>query len=246
VSGRLAKVRASLARRGLWGTLRHAAGRAGDQLRDWTPAARRERRERAQCDRAFDAQFHIDTGGLVTLDRLDVLGANRDHGVCYLASDPDEFARALSAIPVWHENYAFVDYGSGKGRAVLLAARYPFKRVIGVEFARELHEAAVRNRDQFRGDRRCGTIEFIHADVTTFVPPPEPLVCYFYNPFGPPVMRAVIEALERSLAAVPRDVIVCHCNPRTDDLWSGRPAWERVAAGAGYTVFRGRGSAAAG
>ena len=40
----------------------------------------------------------------------------------------------------------FIDLGSGKGRMVLAAAaRYPFKRVIGVELAEQLHEVARAN-----------------------------------------------------------------------------------------------------
>ena len=39
----------------------------------------------------------------------------------------------------------FIDLGSGMGRMVLEAARYPFKRVIGVELVEQLHDLARAN-----------------------------------------------------------------------------------------------------
>lgn len=36
----------------------------------------------------------------------------------------------------------FVDFGSGMGRVVLQAARYPFRKVIGVEISETLHSIA--------------------------------------------------------------------------------------------------------
>jgi spermidine synthase len=57
----------------------------------------------------------------------------------------------------------FRNLGSGKGRVLLEALRYPFARVIEVEISKELHEAAVE-----RGPRRCRRIELIHADAVEY------------------------------------------------------------------------------
>ena len=46
----------------------------------------------------------------------------------------------------------FVDYGAGKGRTVVLASTYQFKRVIGVELAPEL--AAIAEENLFRAIKR--------------------------------------------------------------------------------------------
>ena len=55
--------------------------------------------------------------------------------------------RALGMIDVDPATDVFVDYGCGKGRVVVLAARRKFQRVIGVELSAELADAA-RNRCQ--------------------------------------------------------------------------------------------------
>ena len=39
----------------------------------------------------------------------------------------------LSKVAIKHEESAFVDFGSGKGRTLLIASHYPWRKVIGVE-----------------------------------------------------------------------------------------------------------------
>jgi len=106
----------------------------------------------------------------------------------------------LAALPIAYEKFAFVDYGSGKGRTLLIASEFPFKFIIGVEFAAELHRICEANLMTYRNPaRRCLDIRPIHHDVATFDPPAEPLVLYFYNPFDRVIFDAVISRLHNSL-----------------------------------------------
>jgi predicted RNA methylase len=41
--------------------------------------------------------------------------------------------------------FSFVDFGSGKGRVLLVASHYPFREVVGVEFSPELQKIAEGN-----------------------------------------------------------------------------------------------------
>src|SRR5882724_11277495 len=41
--------------------------------------------------------------------------------------------------------YSFLDVGAGKGRALLLAAELPFRKVIGVELSEDLARVAQKN-----------------------------------------------------------------------------------------------------
>jgi predicted RNA methylase len=44
-----------------------------------------------------------------------------------------------------HGETTFVDIGSGKGRALIIAAEYAFKRIIGVEYSPSLATICRRN-----------------------------------------------------------------------------------------------------
>jgi SAM-dependent methyltransferase len=160
--------------------------------------------------KVYDWAHHVDTTGTVEISALSVLGKNGACAVQYEPVSPDELAEILQQIDVQFENYTFVDFGSGKGRVLLMAARYPFRHIVGVEFAKELHYIAVKNLATFRGSRQCRNIESIHADATDFPIPAGPLVIFLNNPFRDPVMAAVMRNLSVSLEAEPRDVVfVC-------------------------------------
>ncbi|MGH7097851.1 MAG: hypothetical protein ACREE4_09370 [Stellaceae bacterium] len=53
--------------------------------------------------------------------------------------------RILADLPADVSDYVFVDYGSGKGRVILMASRRRFREVIGVEFVEPLHIIARRS-----------------------------------------------------------------------------------------------------
>jgi SAM-dependent methyltransferase len=121
-----------------------------------------------------------------------------------------------------YSHYTFVDVGSGKGRMLFVAAEYPFRRVIGVEFSNVLHEEAVANIRRYKhSKRRCGDIESVHADAAEFEFPDENLVIYMFNPFGPEVMGRMLANLERSIERHPRPVMVVMLWPEHSELVAG-------------------------
>lgn len=52
---------------------------------------------------------------------------------------------SIRALDIDPARFSFVDYGSGRGRMHLTAARLPLRRVIGVEFSRRRHDQAADN-----------------------------------------------------------------------------------------------------
>src|SRR3954452_15334203 len=101
--------------------------------------------------------------------------------------------------------FVFINIGSGKGRMLIIASEFPFRRVIGVEIGRELAEAGARNADVIRAKFPARpAIESIHADGATYDFPHEALVVFLNQPFEAPVMRRFLENLERSTSEAPR------------------------------------------
>lgn len=78
----------------------------------------------------------------------------------------------------------FVDLGSGKGKSLILAADYPFKKIIGVEFPPELHQTAVRNIALFSREKCIQEqIQLLCMDAEQYELPTENIVLFLYNPF---------------------------------------------------------------
>ena len=111
------------------------------------------------------------------------------------------------------ENDVFIDFGSGMGRVVYQAARYPFKRVIGVELCEELNETARRNIQGSIDRLRCKNVELITSDVLAYEIPDDVTVAYLYNPFTGSIFRAVIDKLIASIERNPRMVRIVYNDP---------------------------------
>lgn len=92
-------------------------------------------------DSTFDWRYGTSTSGKVNSDQLGVTGGNQIHAKRYGATKVRPLLALLKSqdVPV---NGVFVDFGSGKGRALMVAALYGFRRIVGVEFSPQLHEAA--------------------------------------------------------------------------------------------------------
>lgn len=157
----------------------------------------------------FDRRHGTDTSSFAELNTLGIASANKAHGQRYQPSPVHSLRRLLRRLDIDYSTFTFIDFGSGKGRTLLVASELPFKQVIGVEFGQELHESAERNIALY-GRRAADKVVSVHADATQFALPPDDLVLYFFNPFGAAVLDEVIANLNASLKAQPRKVILIY------------------------------------
>ena len=127
----------------------------------------------------------------------------------------------------------FLDLGSGKGRAVFLAAQYPFGRVIGVELSPELHEVAEKNLRRYDGRFDGTQIELVNADALEYEFPPEVTVLFLFNPFNGSVFAGALANVLRSLDEHPRPLRVIYVNPveEAQVLATGRATLVREVSG---------------
>lgn len=101
----------------------------------------------------------------------------------------------------------FIDFGSGKGRMVYMAARgYRFKKVIGVEISEELTAIARLNIQKNLHRLQCKNIELITANVLDYEVPDDVTVVYMFNPFSGAVFANAISKLLGSLSRCPRQL----------------------------------------
>lgn len=139
-------------------------------------------------------------------------GDYKEHGTALVSSSEDFLAQLIkdleSAVETPLRKELFIDYGSGKGAAIIHAKKIGFKQTIGVEFAKELHETAVENIKKLKLEN----VESLYADATTYVPPKNVSVIYFFNPFDEVVMQKVIENILEHKASFENEVYVIYGN----------------------------------
>jgi SAM-dependent methyltransferase len=207
-SGALAWISDTFRSRGLFGAVRWYAASAVELLRDLTPARRKSR----YSDIDYDFEHGVDTtwANVSLRTRLRELLS----GGQYQPSEPALFHELLNSMPVAVDGFTFIDLGSGKGRTLLMASEYPFRRIIGVELLAELNQIAQQNIARYRSQQpqKCSAIESHAGDARSFEFPPEALVLYLFNPFPEYVLREVLANLHRSVTALPRQVYVIYHN----------------------------------
>jgi hypothetical protein len=112
-----------------------------------------------------------------------------------------------------------LDYGSGKGRVLLAAGRYPFGRVLGVELDEDYCEIARSNVQAAAPRLRCPRIEVFSADATAWPVPDDVTYIYMYNPFWGDTFRAMLDRVSESLDRRPREITIVYANGAcTDEL----------------------------
>ncbi|MCA8965807.1 MAG: class I SAM-dependent methyltransferase [Planctomycetes bacterium] len=205
------------------------------RVREVLAAPTQWRRHKRRVDRAFDAAHGVDTGGVVPLHAMGVTTPSARLAVDYIASDPEEFEAAMTALAVDAERFTFVDVGCGKGRALILAARQPWRRLIGVEFSSSLCAVARTNLARAVGGAR--QVEVRCQDALEFELPDEPLVLFLYNPFERSLMKAFAARVAASLERSPRDIRVVYTNPFHGDEWIAA-GFELCARGDTHAIYR--------
>lgn len=79
-----------------------------------------------------------------------------------------------------------------------MASNCPFRKIVGVEFAAELHEAAPENIRRYRNPaQQCRNFDLHRQDAVDFPIPRDPVVLYFYNPFNEEVLAKVLAHIRR-------------------------------------------------
>jgi SAM-dependent methyltransferase len=169
-------------------------------------------------DDDFDKKYNVETATIIKTGELETKSKNWKYAVRYEPTDSGySFSKILASFQINYSDYIFIDLGSGKGRAILLASMLPFKQIIGIEFSDRLIEIAKKNISRFPGELKlCRKIEILSMDASDYLfpDPGEKFVLFMNNPFHQTIMEKVIENLSKSFTLNPRRIIIIYINPR--------------------------------
>ena len=215
---------------GVWGTAKRLAVGVYDLVRDSLPWRWRHR----FGDLDFDWEEHVDTTwsnvGFGT--RVREIFAGR----AYQPTDPQIFREMMGQVRERLSGYTFIDLGSGKGRALLLAREYSFARIVGMELLPELHAVAQKNVRRLPAQER-GRFELYCGDARQFVFPAGPLFVYLFDPFPAPLLAEVLAKLERSLEENPRTVLIGYQNPVSEQVIAASSRFQKLGGTGQWALF---------
>jgi 16S rRNA G966 N2-methylase RsmD len=178
-------------------------------------------------DLFFDYKYKVETINTIMLDELDIDSPNKVHGRYYEGTNTFIFKRMFPHIPVNVANSCIVDFGSGKGKVMLLAAERGFRKVMGVEFSGQLVDICRKNLEIFKRRTKSKTeFEVFNMDAAEFEIPSEANLLFFSNPFDEALITRVIENMLRSLEKHPREIVVVHLYPQGNRAFLDHPRFQ--------------------
>ena len=187
----------------------------------------------------FDHRFGTDTSA-PTFERNQKTDVH-----FYVPTTTPIIYETLRALPADLSRFTFVDMGSGKGRALLIASEFPFARIVGIELSEHLPRIAEENVARYKpATQRCATFDLRCMNALDYDYGDEPLVLFLFDPFGREILAEVVARLEDSLKRKPRDAYVVYVYPQFEDVFqrstvlqpikTGGPKWQPWSQ---YTIY---------
>jgi len=168
-------------------------------------------------DASFDRKYGVNTSGVILLQDLTITGNHLKEYYWYEPMSAKVFKQIMNHLDINFSQFEFIDFGSGKGRVMLLASEYGFKKIIGVEFTQELYRIASENMVIWnRNAQKPSTMENICMDAIDFPIPNVPLVIFFYSPFKGTVMEHVVNNVLTSYTMNPREIVLIFYGPYSE------------------------------
>jgi SAM-dependent methyltransferase len=162
--------------------------------------------------RVYDRRYGVRTSGYIPLAQtsLGQNGAECKRGHRYRAVNAWAFKQVLVALAP-SKGLSFVDLGCGLGRACLIAAKYGFRRIKGVDIVPEFCAQARANVEAFcKSSSNCPPVEILLEDAVDYSRRSDDDIIFLYNPFPPDVLGRVIANLIESACQQRRSLLIIY------------------------------------
>jgi SAM-dependent methyltransferase len=158
-------------------------------------------------------KYHIETFAPVSLKRLTITGDDISKSSPYEAVNYFILESLLAAFNRRFAVRSIIDFGCGKGRVMVVAAHFGFRKITGIDFAKELCDEAIKNLK--RTETLFGKLDWkvINDNVTRYEIQSSDQVFFLFNPFVEETLNAVLDKLEISCNAFPRPTWFLYASP---------------------------------
>ena len=160
-----------------------------------------------------EKKYNINTSKLEDVKKLSLKGGNIEHAELYQGANYYLLEKVFAHLQTIDADKNIIDFGCGKGRVLAVAAYYGFKKITGVEFAKELCDEARKNIIPAQQKFPEKIFNVIHANAVDYKIEKDTNVFFFFNPFDEVVVLAVVKNILQSLKENQREVYAVYLNP---------------------------------
>ena len=162
--------------------------------------------------RLYYRVLNIDFFTTESLFNQALIGEHKECGTAYVPINKivlNKILNELYKIDTHIKKGYFIDFGSGKGFALSIAAKFGFKKVIGVEFANELYLQGVKNIKKLQ----LNNIQQYNQDASEYKIDKKTTVVYLFNPFNEIVMQKVSKNIISLKDKFENNLYIIYINP---------------------------------
>ncbi len=156
----------------------------------------------------WERRLGVRTSGMVELSSL---GIHNEDSIEYTPMGYHALFSVLRRIPLAVSDVSFLDYGSGKGRAIVVAATFPFRRVVGVDMSENLNRVARANIERMR-HKKAGAVEVLQCNAREYEVGEEINLIYCFNAFLGDTLEQVVKNILVSHKRWPRTIYIVYFN----------------------------------
>jgi SAM-dependent methyltransferase len=160
-----------------------------------------------------EKKYKLDTVRINRLNNEIIESENLVHASIYQASSYYLVEKAFSFFEKMDITGQFVDFGCGKGRVLIMAAYFGFKKITGIEFSQKLFVEAEANIEQVETLFPRTVCKIFNEDAANYKIENDQRYFFFFNPFDEVVMVKVVKNILLSVKENPRKIFVIYINP---------------------------------
>jgi hypothetical protein len=134
---------------------------------------------------------------------MQIKKSDDEHNFHYQGASYYVLLELFKKLPVSTRTKGFIDYGSGKGRALFAAEYSGFNE----------------NVKLYSQKRAESHFSFICENALSYRIPENVAVFYFFNPFSDKIMTEVIRSISAYQLRTSENIYVIYVNPQFKDLW---------------------------
>lgn len=166
-----------------------------------------------------EKKYQIDTIRIDNLQHQKIKSNNLKHASIYQATNYFIIEKAFEFLRNDNANHYIVDFGCGRGRVLVVAAFYGFKKITGIDFGESLCREAELNIGKIKPLFPQTNFEIICDDAVNYSIENDTNVFFFFNPFDEIVMLQIVKNILSSLKKNARKIYIVYINPLHKEIF---------------------------
>ncbi|MGN6196222.1 MAG: class I SAM-dependent methyltransferase [Ginsengibacter sp.] len=166
-----------------------------------------------------EKKYQIDTIRIDNLQHQKIKSNNLKHASIYQGTNYFIIEKAFEFLRNENANHNIVDFGCGKGRVLIVAAFYGFKKITGIDFAESLCREAELNIEKIKRLFPKTDFEIVCDDAVNYSIENDSNVFFFFNPFDEIVMLQIVKNILSSFKKTARKIYIVYVNPLHKEIF---------------------------